>query len=559
MDECPICLDDLDESSPALGCGHRCHAHCLGQLAHALGSTPTRRGTKLSCPTCRRESRVAICAPHTAEFSVGDAVLGLWGHRWFPGVVDAVIDGGRAYEIAYDDGDHAEVTANHCRRRRDPATPAPDDDNEAGEDDEARAMAEDHAAIRSAYDEEQSDASASDGEETVVYVEWRAPRYRGIQWDSGRHKWMARYKNPKTGERVIVGHYNDDIEAARAHDAAVRATGLVAPATYVFPNQPKNIRKGRGRNPYIGVVWDADSKKYKAEYEDSNGDSQHIGDFDDAVKAAETYNATIRREGLASTRELNPLNYDGVPIPREECLRSGAARARFRNGTRGTCPDGFGVNRESNGILIPLPPEEPHFNRSEVVPPIRSGKPNAVSQYLGVVWNAEPPRWTARFSTTGRSGCFSGDRGTYIIDHFRTEEEAALAYNAAIRRYGLESIHKTNPVVNGALVPRPQRGLVVTQRTMSLRQRSPALKRRTSITRTTAAQRRRIEWEWKPPASLTKADVMMMSVHGKNGLSAALSARGQPRRFGEKQRDLQKRLLEVLGLDATDGARESVE
>ena len=53
-----------------------------------------------------------------------------------------------------------------------------------------------------------------DGEETVVYVEWQAPRYHGIQWDSGQHKWMARYKNPNTGERVIVGYYSDDIEAA---------------------------------------------------------------------------------------------------------------------------------------------------------------------------------------------------------------------------------------------------------------------------------------------------------------------------------------------------------
>ena len=444
------------------------------------------------------------------------------GHRWFPGVVDAVIDGGRAYEIAYDDGDLGQVTAKHCRRRRDPVTPAPDEDENSPE---------------------------SDGEETVVHVEWQAPRYHGIQWDSGQHKWMARYKNPNTGERVIVGYYSDDIEAARAHDAAVRAAGLGASGSYRFNHR---AREKSGKNPYIGVVWDRDSKKYKAEYEDANGDSQHIGDFDDAVKAAEAYNAIICREGLSSTRELNPL-YDGVPIPREEARRSGAAR---RCGGR----KGIKLNRELNGVLIPLPPEEPNFDGSEVVPPIRSGLiPQKSSQYEGVSWNAEPPRWTARFSTTGRSGCFSGDRGTYIIDHFRTEEEAALAYNAAIRRYGLESIHKTNPVVNGALVPRPQRGLVVTQRTMSLRQRSPALKRRTSITRTTAAQRRRIEWEWKPPASLTKADVMMMSVHGKNGLSAALSARGQPRRFGEKQRDLQKRLLEVLGLDATDGARESVE
>ena len=532
MDECPICLDDLDESSPALGCGHRCHAHCLGQLAHALGSTPTRRGTKLTCPTCRRESRVAICAPPTAEFSVGDAVLGLWGHRWFPGVVDAVIDGGRAYEIAYDDGDLGQVTAKHCRRRRDPVTPAPDEDENSPE---------------------------SDGEETVVHVEWQAPRYHGIQWDSGQHKWMARYKNPNTGERVIVGYYSDDIEAARAHDAAVRAAGLGKSFSYTFNHRLRNLRRG-GTNPYIGVVWDSDSKKYKAEYEDVNGDSQHIGDFDDAVKAAEAYNAIICREGLSSTRELNPL-YDGVPIPREEARRRGAAR---RCGGR----KGIKLNRELNGVLIPLPPEEPNFDGSEVVPPIRSGlMPHTGlvtgggytgSQYLGVSWNAEPPRWTARFHLFKNIHNHPG-QATVVIGYFRTEEEAALAYNAAIRRYGLESIHKTNPVVNGALVPRPQRGLVVTQRTMSLRQRSPALKRRTSITRTTAAQRRRIEWEWKPPASLTKADVMMMSVHGKNGLSAALSARGQPRRFGEKQRDLQKRLLEVLGLDATDGARESVE
>ena len=421
MDECPICLDDLDESSPALGCGHRCHAHCLGQLAHALGSTPTRRGTKLSCPTCRRESRVAICAPHTAEFSVGDAVLGLWGHRWFPGVVDAVIDGGRAYEIAYDDGDHAEVTANHCRRRHDPGAPAPDDDENSPE---------------------------SDGEETVVHVEWQAPRYHGIQWDSGQHKWMARYKNPNTGERVIVGYYSDDIEAARAHDAAVRAAGLGSSCYWTIS---KRCMFGwrEVKNPYIGVVWDRDSKKYKAGYEDANGDSQHIGDFDDAVKAAEAYNAIICREGLSSTRELNPL-YDGVPIPREEARRSGAARrCRGRKGIK--------LNRELNGVLIPLPPEEPNFDGSEVVPPTRSPSlvPRASSQYVGVSWNAKPPRWTARFHLFKSIENHPG-QATIVIGYFRTEEEAALAYNAAIRRYGLESTHKTNPVVNGAPVPKPR-------------------------------------------------------------------------------------------------------
>ena len=537
MDACPICLDDLDESSPALGCGHRCHASCLGQLAHQLGSTPTRRGVKISCPTCRRESRVAICAPPTAEFSVGDAVLGLWGHRWFPGVVDAVIDGGRAYEIAYDDGDRGEVTANHCRRRRDadassddeiidlgpsltdplvPAAPLPRDIAEiraeyqrearheqaelrsesvrrrdaplpaapvavatqrrrprkipydpsktlspdqlarmqgskatgrrrglrphvpTGRANEARAMVGDLAAIRRAYAEEQGDASESDGEETVVYVEWRAARYRGIQWDSGQHKWMARYKNPKTGERVIVGYYSDDIEAARAHDAAVCAAGLTG-LTYTY-----DIRSRAGKNPFEGVYWNPEVKKYKVEYEVASGRVRPSGTYTDPMEAARAYNAIILREKLDSTHKLNAI-VGGLPVPREDAIGRGVKRHVSK--------DGIVMNRQCHGILLPLPLPAPNFHPSEVVPPdperIRSSR-NGCSKYFGVTWEHNPPRWTAVFSTTGRMG------GRAItIDYFKTEEEAAHAYNAAIRRHGLESIHKTNPVVNGVLVPRP--------------------------------------------------------------------------------------------------------
>ena len=36
-------------------------------------------------------------------FSVGTHVTALWGHRWYAGVVDDIIDGGRAYEIAWAD------------------------------------------------------------------------------------------------------------------------------------------------------------------------------------------------------------------------------------------------------------------------------------------------------------------------------------------------------------------------------------------------------------------------------------------------------------------------
>ena len=119
MDKCPICLDDLDESSPALACGHRCHANCLGQLAEVTGSAPTRRGLVIACPSCRQKSRVAAQTPVVA-FDAGDEVYALWGHRWYPGVVDAVLENG--YEIAWDGEDTSnEVPAGRVRARVQPA------------------------------------------------------------------------------------------------------------------------------------------------------------------------------------------------------------------------------------------------------------------------------------------------------------------------------------------------------------------------------------------------------------------------------------------------------
>ena len=103
MDQCSICLDALDGDVAALACGHRFHAACLAHLARATGTSSTRRGALTACPNCRTTSRVAPVT--SAAFSVGDKVLALWGHKWFPGDVYAVKDGGSAYEIAWDDED----------------------------------------------------------------------------------------------------------------------------------------------------------------------------------------------------------------------------------------------------------------------------------------------------------------------------------------------------------------------------------------------------------------------------------------------------------------------
>ena len=60
--ECPICLEELDDASPSLACGHRFHEACVRQLvakAWADGAKRTRgRGTAVPCPCCRGQSYV---------------------------------------------------------------------------------------------------------------------------------------------------------------------------------------------------------------------------------------------------------------------------------------------------------------------------------------------------------------------------------------------------------------------------------------------------------------------------------------------------------------------
>ena len=111
--QCSICLDDL-EGGPTLACGHRFHAACLARLAGATGTSSTRRGALTACPNCRTTSRVAPYKP--AAFAVGDRVSALWGYKWYPGVVDEVLEGG--YKIAWDDGEEGEVTAAHVRAEK---------------------------------------------------------------------------------------------------------------------------------------------------------------------------------------------------------------------------------------------------------------------------------------------------------------------------------------------------------------------------------------------------------------------------------------------------------
>ena len=85
-------------------------------------------------------------------------------------------------------------------------------------------------------------------------------------------------------------------------------------------------------------------------------------------------------------------------------------------------------------------------DRSGVIAP----DPTAtMSKFWGVTWNKCRGRWMAYYK-----GANSKNR---TIGYYDTQEQAAHAVNAAIRRAGLEGRRKTNPVVDGQLVPRERK------------------------------------------------------------------------------------------------------
>ena len=72
-----------------------------------------------------------------------------------------------------------------------------------------------------------------------------------------------------------------------------------------------------------------------------------------------------------------------------------------------------------------------------------------MSKYWGVTWHKSGRRWQAIYTDA------NGKRRH--VGYFDTQEAAAHAVNAAIRRAGLVGKRRTNPVVDGHLVPRARK------------------------------------------------------------------------------------------------------
>ena len=110
------------------------------------------------------------------------------------------------------------------------------------------------------------------------------------------------------------------------------------------------------------------------------------------------------------------------------------------------------MNVDATGTLVPKRSGAPSRfeqdrNRSAVVAPDPARAPSATSsKFWGVLWDKSSRRWKAEYR--------DAEGKKRYIGRYDTQEDAAHAVNAAIRRAGLEGRRKTNPVVDGRLVPR---------------------------------------------------------------------------------------------------------
>jgi len=234
-------------------------------------------------------------------------------------------------------------------------------------------------------------------------------KYYGVTFKKETKKWQVQYTDA-SGTQKWSGLFDDEEKAARAYNSLIVELGLesrrkinkvdAAGRLVEKPQPPPPIPEADRVSRYYGVSYHAGIRKFTAQVTTSGGKSKTIGVYLTQEEAAHAYNDAVESAGLASRRKFNKI--------------------------------------DSAGRLI----EKTKIKKLAPVPPSRR------SRYYGVYYVRSTGNYEAQYRDA------RGKR--HSIGTFKVQENAALAYNATVRRLGLVSRRKMNEVDSaGRLVEKP--------------------------------------------------------------------------------------------------------
>ena len=268
----------------------------------------------------------------------------------------------------------------------------------------ARRMLENPGSVSRA-DFEAALAGHDDGESTVAFGDDDTVRFGDDEDEDEDDEAMEEERD--AGAAANNDEEDEEEDEEDDDDASPRAPVRRGGPAATAGEGEGGVRTASSR--FWGVNWDRANKKWKARYKDANGKQRTIGRFDDDEEAARAVNKAICDAGLEGKRRVNAVDATGALVPRKLTIR-----------------------RDRSAVVVPDPTRDPTAT---------------TSRFWGVTWWKQARGWKAYYKDA------NGKQHTIGI--FDDQEAAAHAVNAAIRRAGLEGKRKTNPVVDGQLVPKP--------------------------------------------------------------------------------------------------------
>ena len=131
-----------------------------------------------------------------------------------------------------------------------------------------------------------------------VSVQPNKSRFTGVTWHKSSGKWQAQIGHE--GKKHSIGHFEDEIEAAKAWDVKARSLRGAATTTN-FNLDGSACGKKKTSSHFTGVGWDKRGGKWQARIK-HEGKMHHIGTFEDEVEAAKAWDVKARSLRGAATK-----------------------------------------------------------------------------------------------------------------------------------------------------------------------------------------------------------------------------------------------------------------